>query len=422
MSIFALIIILLVAAIAYFHYTQGFFSAMQSAMFAVLAAVLAVSYHESLEGLVSRGGLADQSRAITLVVLFAGIYLILRTIFDRFLPGNIRLPLLVDRVGAGVMGVIAGIFATGILALAAQSLPFGPFVMGYSNYEMNDERAVYIPDARGGRNKDAVVQAELKGDSFAPEDRHAMIIPVDDIVLGLVYRLSAGGSLAGSTRFDSVHPDYTQELFAQRLGVQVGAKHSAINEGLQEQARVTGIFQVPPGVPQVDAEIDAIRKRSLKPLNPTSEQLALVIRVQFQASASDKDNLVRLSTGAVRLVLGSENALPGEDAFHNYFPIGTYENNVIFANKPDDPLFVPSGSAADLVFLVSRRNVISENNALKMPPGALVEVKRLAQQDLAGRTIEPAAKLTSTPGAQVKVVRKALVMQKATTTQPAAAN
>jgi hypothetical protein len=148
----------------------------------------------------------------------------------------------------------------------------------------------------------------------------------------------------------------------------------------------------------------------------------LVIRVQFQASASDKDNLVRLSTGAVRLVLGSENALPGEDAFHNYFPIGTYENNVIFANKPDDPLFVPSGSAADLVFLVSRRNVISENNALKMPPGALVEVKRLAQQDLAGRTIEPAAKLTSTPGAQVKVVRKALVMQKATTTQPAAAN
>ena len=46
--IFSILIILFIGIIAFFHFVQGFFSATISAMICVLAAVLAVSYDETV--------------------------------------------------------------------------------------------------------------------------------------------------------------------------------------------------------------------------------------------------------------------------------------------------------------------------------------------------------------------------------------
>ena len=46
--LFGIIILILVAGIAFYHYLQGFFSSMISATLAVLAALVAVSYHEQV--------------------------------------------------------------------------------------------------------------------------------------------------------------------------------------------------------------------------------------------------------------------------------------------------------------------------------------------------------------------------------------
>ena len=124
--IFPLAILILVGVIAYFHYVEGLFSATISAICAILAAVLAFSYHEVIIFTLLKGKVANYAHAMILVTLFALGYLILRVIFDKAVPGNVRFPLYVDRVGGAVMGIIAGVFATGILAIAAQSLPFGP--------------------------------------------------------------------------------------------------------------------------------------------------------------------------------------------------------------------------------------------------------------------------------------------------------
>ena len=51
--IFAIIILLFLGAIAFFHYIQGFFSATISAIITVFAAVSAFSYHESRCALIS---------------------------------------------------------------------------------------------------------------------------------------------------------------------------------------------------------------------------------------------------------------------------------------------------------------------------------------------------------------------------------
>ena len=46
--IFSIIILALIVAIAFIHYTQGFFSSMISMVLAILAARLAVGYHENV--------------------------------------------------------------------------------------------------------------------------------------------------------------------------------------------------------------------------------------------------------------------------------------------------------------------------------------------------------------------------------------
>src|SRR6266545_551177 len=111
--ILAFVILLLIAGITYWHYAQGFFSATFSAVSAVIAAILAVSYHEVLVISLLRGAIADYAHGMMLVALFALLYIILRTVFDNLIPGNLRLPVIVDRIGGAAMGLVAGIFATG---------------------------------------------------------------------------------------------------------------------------------------------------------------------------------------------------------------------------------------------------------------------------------------------------------------------
>src|SRR5215212_3155539 len=111
--ILSLIIILLIGAITYWHYAQGFFSALFSAVAAVIAAVLAVSYHEPVVTGLLKGAAADYANAMVLVGIFALVYIILRVMFDNFIPGNVSLPLYFDRAGGAVMGLVAACFTAG---------------------------------------------------------------------------------------------------------------------------------------------------------------------------------------------------------------------------------------------------------------------------------------------------------------------
>src|SRR5712671_6083242 len=126
--IFNILIIAAIGGIAYFHYAQGFFSAFFSAIIAILAAVLAISYHEPVITGLLGGKMGDYAHSMVLVAMFALVYIVLRVLVDKAVPGNIRLPVIVDRVGGAAMGLVAGIFAAGILALAGAALPFSPGV------------------------------------------------------------------------------------------------------------------------------------------------------------------------------------------------------------------------------------------------------------------------------------------------------
>ena len=230
--IFGTVIILLIGVIAFFHYLQGLFSATISAILAIISAVLAVSYQETIIYALLKWKVADEANGMTMCLLFAVIYITLRSIFDKAVPGNLRFPNLVDKIGGAAMGVVAGIFATGVVVLAAESMPFGPGIAGYSRYELSKDEAVIVPAKNQMQdsfiyNEVPEYDAPLK--PLDPVKQTGLIIPVDDIVLETVQHLSDNGSLAGDRTLASIHPDYAQEMFGDRIGIQVGGNRSVLN-------------------------------------------------------------------------------------------------------------------------------------------------------------------------------------------------
>jgi hypothetical protein len=411
--IFSIIILALVGIIAYFHWVQGMFSAVISAVCAIVAAMLAFAYHEQVAQMAFATKMTDQGHGITLALMFAILYLVLRVIFDSLVPGNVRFPAIIDKVGGAILGAIAGVFAVGTLAVAAQALPFGPDVGGYSRYAIGGTRDVQIPLAGGrGQRTDSEVHNELKSDKINEEDAQRMILPVDEIVVGMVRSLSDGGSLAGARPLSSVHGDYLDQMFFNRLGVQAGGRHVAINTDKQQQAKVEKVSVIEQQLAVIDGELPEIRNRKdLRPVKSDPANALLAVRVRFGSAAADDDRLIRMGIASVRLFASGTN----------YFPEWTLQGDKLVASRPDDFLFFNTDGAVDFVFRVPRNAVFAaagpaagaaaaasaDAGKHRIKPGVFVEVKRMARTELTGVPVqeglpEPAGGILRKPGMTAK--------------------
>ena len=403
--IFAAVILIFLGAIVFFHYIQGFFSAAISAILVVFAAVIAFSYHESLVPLLG-GKMSDYSTPIALLSLFGLTYTIMRVAFDKAIPGNIRLPLMVDKVGAVVMGLIAGVFATGILAIAAQELPFGPEIGGFSRFDAESERQQKVETK--GKSFYSKVWGELNDDKpgeFGDPDaaKGVPILPVDNIVVNMVSKLSAPtGSLQNDKPLESIHPDFLTEMLGNRVGIEPTGTHVATNVRGAEAVKVLGVFDLDPKTTQSDAE-NVRRKPLTLPVLPKGGEQLLVVRIMFAQTAADADLNVRFSPGSIRIV-SRDPSVTDANVAKDYYPIGTMEGTGrIFVNKVDDYLFCKQGNGADVVFIVPKGLVDSKGT---VRDGTFIEVKRDARVDLSGMKVDP----TLTPNADILVQRKDLVL------------
>lgn len=401
--LFAIFILALLGAVVFFHYLQGFFSATLSAIFAVIAAVGALSYHEWIVEQFLGDAIGDWGPPMVLLLLFALTYLIFRVIFDKAIPGQIRLPSTMDKIGGAVMGLIAGTFALGIVVIAAQQMPLGPSIAGYVRYETNSSRGVVVPTGGNTRAKDANAYDEVIGDNFDTAAAKKLLVPLDDVVVGMVAHVSdENGSLASGKSFESIHPDYLQELFGQRLGLETGSSLAARNLKGKQAVDVVGVYQAPAFAPTqiLDHEFSDLRigQQSIKPPTLTGDEMRVVVRVSFQPTAADKkDNRIRLAPSAVRLVAQRPDGAGGME-WHNYYPIGTIDpNGNLYLNKIDDPLYINlnavklDGSSTspqvDFVFQVKKNGFLQTEEKGKPSPiaeGVFLEVKKFARVELTG--------------------------------------
>jgi hypothetical protein len=415
--LFGFFILLLLAAVAYFHYTQGLLSSAISAFAALIAACLALSFHEPLATVLLTGSIPNYVHAASLVVLFGVIYLVLRVLFDKAVSGNVRFPLWVDRIGAGAMGVVAAVYATGILAIATQALPFDASILGYSRYRLMDDREVRIKPARGGsieQYRDASTSNELAAATIEEADPKNMPIPVDEWVIGTVSFLSRSGSLSGARPLESVHPDYLDELFFNRLGIQTDANRTALNVAGEQQVEVTELHVYDSIAAQADSEVVETRPENMLlslPKEAGEGRTFLIARVVFDKDASEpQGGLVHLSPAMVRLVVGDR-----EQGWVNVHPVGTlHGGQKLFLNRADDFIFVrfaqgaPKASA-DLVFLVDKALLMSDPNAENplVRAGVFLEVKRMGAVDLTDKPIITPQIAALKPDPNAGVLRKA---------------
>lgn len=414
--ILSLLLLVLALVVAFYHYVQGLFSATISAILVVLATVVAVGYHESLASLLLGTKFTEEAASISLAVLFAAVYIIPRLAFDYLIPGNVRFPVLVDKIGAGAMGVVAGLLSTGVLAVAAQAMPFGPDIGYYARYAIADKSGTVMGTSQ---QQDVTLYDVTHSPTLNPDDEDHLWLHQDDLVMALAHKVSDGGSLEGDQMLGCVHPDYLAELFGQRLGIQIGADRTlptaAMNVSNVYVAASPGQVNTPgqlpaptataaepaaavPQLTQIDGEPSSLRPPEeqvqpiLQPADP-QQQALLVVRMGIipGKNVADTDGFFRFSPGSIRLVAGRCDS-SGVDVV-DYHPIAILDRKgIAVACRIDDFLLANmNGSRTiDLVFQVDKDRVFGAG--AKDPPyhlvsGTFLEVKRYAMADLSGKKV-----------------------------------
>ncbi len=387
--IFGMIILALVAGVAFYHFVQGFFSAMISAVLVLICAMVAVSYHEPLAEAVFASVMPNFAHAVALVGLFAVPYVVLRMATDRLVPGNIRIPVIVDKVGAAVFGVIAGVLATGVLAIAAQLLPMGPDLAGYGRYATADREVTSIKVPGKYQRQDLMVYGEMTADSLEP-GRSSGLFPleVDDMTLTLASHLSSG-SLAGDRSLTSVHPAYLDELFGQRLGPAKGADVQ-ISKG--SMTVVSDVYTTKAVLDRPeDFEAKIIRGNRTAAVTVPENSLPVVVRATVEGSGGKNNGF---NMGSVRLVVGNKN----------FYPIGSYQRGqVMLLTRPDDTLYVEGRGPVDFVFMVEADLMPESEGHRVMPAGSYIEVHRGSRASLEGKAL---ASSPTSDSSKVGIVEK----------------
>jgi hypothetical protein len=226
---------------------------------------------------------------------------------------------------------------------------------------------------------------QLKDGTLDPSKASGLMVPADSWVLGLVNHLSDGGSLAGERPLASIHPSWLDELFASRIGIQVGAKQTA----MKDWVGVEGVYRLD-NVQQVDGDVTALRPPAsewkvdpVRKVDPS--KVLLVLRVTYKAEATDTDSKFRFSPGAIPLIANGKWILP----------IGTLETAggapKLYAQRPDDFLIASGVDGFDMVYEVDRTDVLDNPDPkatdAKIKPGVFVEIKKLARIDLTDKPV-----------------------------------
>ncbi|HEX4796760.1 MAG TPA: hypothetical protein VH370_23410 [Humisphaera sp.] len=441
--IFMILCGVLVLAIGFFNYIQGFFSATLAAILTIISGLLAFSLHEwVVESFLKRNANAV-SNSMVLLILFGLFYVILRVIFDKSVPAGIVLPAVIDKVGGGIMALVTAAFAVGVFAVAAQEMPFDAAAGGYARYAVQDRAAVL---QRRGRGLDASTFGELVGNEpgiFDEGDRKSMY--VDDLFIGTV-RYVSDGSLSGSQKLTDVHPDFLKEVFAQRLGMQPDAAHIAIDPlngpPAMSVASITPLqtLNVADFLPNkvrdasVHAKWSGVMTANGTPITSggpkvDKNQLMLQFRLVFSESAKDKGtSFIRLSPATIRLLANHKDET-GALVPTDYYPWGIIDDKgTVFLNKLDDYLLIDvtggQTHGLDVLFVVDKDGFLGDSKPgnEKIAENVFIEYKRMSRESLGSKVLSSVPKALN--GVAMGVIQPERPFEGtpavATTPQPAA--
>lgn len=317
---FSLFTVVLVLTITFYQGLQGTFTALINCLLTVLAAALAFGYFENLYFWQLAAPLPEHGRAVALMGIFLVTLLILRTIADALITGNVQLPKYADSVGAGIFGFISAMLIVGMLTISMQMLPFDTELLGFARYAVQDSSGASLtPEAEEGEDHRGY-RAKLDWSQVRHARRSLWFSP-DGFTAHLMTHLSSY-ALHGKTSLATVYPDLLGTLHNARAG----HWRESLDVAPADALTVKGYWDLPDKMlyrrePAGDAK-PARRSKEVRlervDESPPIGMKRIVVRVTVGRDARDPDGEHRFVVEQFRLV-----GRQGErGAIREFFPVG----------------------------------------------------------------------------------------------------
>jgi hypothetical protein len=297
--ILSLILAVLVLAIAYFQATQGLFSALIMVVLTICCAAAAFGTHEWVAvNWLAPYFLPDYSYSIALVAIFAIPLLGLRLAADNLIRRSGTLPLLADRIGAGICGLVTGMVMVGVMSIGLLGLPFGTSLLGFARVD------VVTPD---NRDEDARPKS-----TDSDEGVREILLKPDRFAFG-VASMVGGGVFSGDGALAERYPDFVEaHAWVNAVPPEVSRFAPPNSIAIVRTEAVPFVYREAvgrPGTVQVEGE------GAFEAIAPKKGHVFRMIRVRLKNEARDKGQSHTFTLRQFRLV-GRPGPAQPEEQFH----------------------------------------------------------------------------------------------------------
>ena len=351
----SLILCVIVGVLTFYQvFKQGLFSTTIMAVWTLVAAMIAFDYYEVLHELLLKQGLAGYpTEAATLLGLFIISLLILRLASDQLIKGNMKFTMLIDRIGSAGMSLFASLIMTGMIAIGFQMLPLPAQILGYDKYPKISASGV-------DQNL-----SDFKSKLGAEKG----LFPYSDNLVYSLVKQASGYSFAGSVPLGRFHPDLFQELYLNRLllNLESGSRVEAASNSL----RITDARLVEGTV--LDAQLN-------RTLTINSDEVLIEVTVQLMPGDSKKSPGARDVDGKIRYIMSNFRMISydAEDGRTGYvrYPLGLFNPAAKIVDlSSSDQIRIP-GTMEDIKLL------FAWPGDLKAYPPQYLEFKRWARAQM----------------------------------------
>ncbi len=277
-----LIVIVMVAFIAYMWSQEGLFSALIHFLCTLIAGAVALAVWEPL-AYVMLGVRDDIAWSISLALPFLITLVLLRVIMDKAIPTNIKFSPVTNLVGGGVFGVGSGVLAIGFLVISMGFLRLPSDFLGYKPITY---------DGNGNLTRSG-----------------GLWLPADKLTVSLYERLSMSG-FATSTPLAVMSPGIHEQAALMRITFDDRGRTTMTPEDFQTIGRYTVEAPTPAELFQ-DSQSD--RPQSAlnldgDPYTPGTRLEGFVM--QFQPGAKESGGQVVFGVGQVVLLYTDADGNP----------------------------------------------------------------------------------------------------------------
>jgi hypothetical protein len=298
----SLVVLLIIVGCAVLQFLKGTaVRAIAGIIIAIIANIAAFSFFEAVAGMLIKRGtegmfltLAPWAQSLSFALIFIIIFAVLQTITIYLTREEVNLGLWPERIGRIVCGLILGLIVSGVLMTTLVMAPL-PSKYPYQRFD----------------------SANVKLD-----DPGKVLFNIDAFVSGLFGTIS-NGSLSGQRSFSSIHPNFLDQHFLNRLTKDVAILSS--NTPAIEVPREKAVWPASETLKKQIEELNSKGELSRTLGKPKGSYNLTIVRIGFRKSAmstKDQINAGVFTTSQLRLICKRRGEEPLSGKGINIFPIG----------------------------------------------------------------------------------------------------